>query len=110
MKAWVKLLALSVLPNFWANQSFEQVAKATPSNDVLAPHFCNIIYCEPEYIKLILALYQVLSKYPQVRANHFYNLLDPALYYYSPYAITLKLVLPFSPLFGYICIILNASF
>ena len=51
-------------------------------------------------IKLILALYQVLSKYPPVRANHSYNFLDPAIYCYSFYTITLKLVLPFSPLFG----------
>ena len=51
-------------------------------------------------IKLILALYQVLSKYPPVRANHSYNLLDPAIYCYSFYTMTLKLVLPLSPLFG----------
>ena len=51
-------------------------------------------------IKLILALYQVLSKYPPVRANHSYNLLDPAIYCYSFYTMTLKFVLPLSPLFG----------
>ena len=64
--------------------------------------FCTLYLDLHAYlnIKLILALYQVLSKYPPVRANHYYNFLDPAIYCYSFYTITLKLVLPFSPLFG----------
>ena len=68
----------------------------------MCTRFCTLYLALHAYlnIKLILALYQVLSKYPPVRANHSYNFLDPAIYCYSFYTITLKLVLPFSPRFG----------
>ena len=68
----------------------------------MCTRFCTLYLALHAYlnIKLILALYQVLSKYPPVRANHSYNLLDPAIYCYSFYTMTLKLVLPLSPLFG----------
>ena len=62
-----------------------------------APVFVLLFwFCyEPGSIKFIFSLYQVLPVCPPLRANHFYTLLNPAVYLDSLCSIIQKLVWTF---------------